>query len=496
MPPKVNIIHKNQEHLDSMRIGQGHTILAGYVPESIGAQTFCERYYEWTKPTPESISQFGLFGGDIDYNTYYPNLSADELKPKSEEFIEPVFRLLSETIVSKNWNPTDFSQGGVLKASMKLLLGQTVNCDHETNIGNAIGSVSKVMWQESYKDGSFSIPAGINGVLKIDGKANPRIARGILMEPPSIHSNSVTVQFKWDKSHPNMDDREFYEKLGTYDEKGNMVRRMVTEVVRYLETSLVSHGADNFAQKIGDDGRIINPTFARRSWGSYKEYQEDTKKAYYFSDFKDYNDTQESFSDKSHIDNQEQKNSMNEELQNFIESLIKEGVISFAEGTEANQENALALLKSLVSSKSDLQTQVTNLTTEKNQLTEQIANKDAEIANLKDMATVGKNHIASLREEAVAAYKKLMGDQVDETIVTMLNSETTGLATLQSLKKDYEARLNEKFPLHCAKCGSTDVNRASSIKEDEKTDTQKNNEETEIPSNESLMEQFYRNKLK
>ena len=33
----------------------------------------------------------------------------------------------------------------------------------------------------------------------------------------------------------------------------------------------------------------------------------------------------------------------------------------------------------------------------------------------------GKNHIASLRENAVATYKKLMGDKADETIVTMLN---------------------------------------------------------------------------
>lgn len=494
MPPKVNITHRNREHLDSMRIGQGHTILASYVPEAVGAQTFCERYYEWVKPTPESITQFGLFGSDIDYNTYYPDLKAEDLKPKDEEFIEPVFRLLSETIVSKNWNPTDFSQNGVLKASMKLLLGQTVNCDHSTDIGNAIGSVSKVMWQEGYKDGSFSIPAGINGVLKIDGKANPRIARGILMEPPSIHSNSVTVQFKWDKSHPGMEDNEFYQKLGTYDAKGQMVRRMVTEVVRYLETSLVSHGADSFAQKIGSDGKIINPAFAQRSWASYKEYEEDTKQVYYFSDFKDYNDTQESFSDTSQLDNQD-KNSMNE-LELFIENLVKEGIISFAEGTEANQENALVLLKGLVSSKGDLQTRVDNLTTEKNQLTDQIANKDAEIANLKDMATVGKNYIASLREDAVATYKKLMGDQVDETIVTMLNSETTGLATLISLKKDYEARLDEKFPMKCANCGSHEISRASSVKEDTTKNKEDEAQEGEIPSNESLMEQFYRNKLK
>lgn len=494
MLPKVNITHRNREHLDSMRIGQGHTILASYVPEAVGAQTFCERYYEWVRPTPESITQFGLFGSDIDYNTYYPELKAEDLKPKDEEFIEPVFRLLSETIVSKNWNPTDFSKNGVLKASMKLLLGQTVNCDHSTDIGNAIGSVSKVMWQDGYKDGSFSIPAGINGVLKIDGKANPRIARGILMEPPSIHSNSVTVQFKWDKSHPGMEDNEFYQKLGTYDSKGQMVRRVVTEVVRYFETSLVSHGADSFAQKIGSDGKIVNPTFAQRSWASYKEYEEDTKQVYYFSDFKDYNDTQESFSDTSQLDNQD-KNSMNE-LELFIENLVKEGIISFAEGTEANQENALVLLKGLVSSKGDLQTQVDNLTTEKNQLTDQIANKDAEIANLKDMATVGKNYIASLREDTVATYKKLMGDQVDETIVTMLNSETTGLATLISLKKDYEARLDEKFPMQCAKCGSHEISRASSVKEDTTVNKEDKTVEGEIPSNESLMEQFYRNKLK
>lgn len=493
--PKFNITHKNREHLDSMRIGQGHTILAGYIPQSVGAQAFNENYYAWTKPNPETIAQFGLFGGDIDYNTYYPNLDASELKPKDEEFIEPMFRLLSETIVSKNWNPTDFSQNGVLKASMKLLLGQTVNCDHETNIGNAIGSVSKVMWQEAYKDGAFVIPAGINGILKIDGKANPRIARGILMEPPSIHSNSVTVQFKWDKSHPAMEDNEFYMKLGTYDKDGNMVRRIVTEVVGYMETSLVSHGADSFAQKIGDDGKIVNPTYAKRSWASYKEYEEDTKKVYYFSDFKDYNDTQESFSDNSQIDNQDNKNSMNELVQ-FIEALISEGVISFAEGTKANSENALALLKDLVSSRTDLQTQVDNLTTEKNSLTEQIANKDAEIANLTEMATVGKNHIASLREDTVATYKKLMGDQVDETIVTMLNSETTGLVTLISLKKDYEKRLDEKFPMKCSHCGSMDISRASASVEGQEDPKLDENKQTEIPSNESLMEQFYRNKLK
>ena len=489
---------KNKEHLDSMVIGQGHTIMAGYIPEAVGAQTFSENYYKWKNPTPDTIAQFGFWGGDIDYNTYYPNLDKSELTPKDEEFIETMFRLHSETIVSKNWNPTDFGQNGVLKASMKMLLGQTVNCDHETNIGNAIGAVSQVMWQESYKDGSFTIPAGINGILKIDGKANPRIARGILMEPPSIHSNSVTVQFKWDKSHPQMEDNEFYQKLGTYDSKGVMVRRIVTEIVRYLETSLVSHGADSFAQKIGSDGKIINPTFAKRTWASYEEYRDDKSKQYFFTDYKsdltsyqEKNDTQGSFNDNDANDNHSNKDNMNE-LQKFLESLFGDNMLTLEEGKEMNQENVIACIQTLVSSRNELQTSVDNLTTEKTSLTEQITNLNAEVANLKEMATVGKNHIASLRENAVETYKKLMGDKVDETIVTMLNAETTGITTLISLTKDYQA---------CSKCGSKDVNRASSIAEDDTegktgtqgTDTQRN---SESPSTKNVIDNLYRNKIK
>lgn len=500
----MKFTRKNKEHLDSMVIGQGHTIMAGYIPEAVGAQTFSENYYKWKNPTPDTIAQFGFWGGDIDYNTYYPNLDKSELTPKDEEFIEPMFRLLSETIVSKNWNPTDFSQNGVLKASMKMLLGQTVNCDHETNIGNAIGAVSQVMWQESYKDGHFTIPAGINGILKIDGKANPRIARGILMEPPSIHSNSVTVQFKWDKSHPTMEDNEFYQKLGTYDSKGEMVRRIVTEVVRYMETSLVSHGADSFAQKIGSDGKIVNPTFARRTWSSYEEYRDDKSKQYFFTDYKSdlssfqENDTRDSFNDNDAKDNHSNENNMNE-LEKFLESLFGDNMLTLEEGKEMNQETVVACIQNLVSSRNTLQTSVDNLTTEKTSLTEQVSNLNAEVANLKEMATVGKNHIASLRENAVETYKKLMGENADETIVTMLNAETTGITTLVSLTKDYQARLEEKFPLTCSKCGSKDVNRASSVTEDD-TEGKTGNEDTtknqEPSSTSSVLDGLYKKKLK
>lgn len=497
MGKKINQIHSNPEHMESMIIGSGHTIMAGFLPKGVEPQTFSENFYKWNHVSQESVEKLGLFGSDIDYNTYYPGLTKEDLTPNSDEFIEPVFRLLSSTIVSKNWNPTDFGQPGVLKASMKLLLGQTVNCDHSTDIGNAIGSVSQVMWQEAYKDGNFVIPAGINGVLKIDGKANPRIARGILMDPPSIHSNSVTVQFKWDKSHPGMDDRDFWNKLGTYDEKGNMIRKVVTEVVRYLETSLVSHGADSFAQKIGEDGKIINPEFAKRTWTSFAEYQEDTKKAYYFTDFKDdfksfqeSNDTPENNINPLNTNKKESTMTLAE----FLESLYGDNMLSLAEGQEKTAEVALQMVKDLVHGKNDLQAKVDNLTTEKNTLAEQVSNKEAEIANLTAMATVGKNHIASLRETTVANYKKLKGDAADETIITMLNAETTGLQTLISLNKDYQAQLEEKFPLTCSHCGSHDISRGSSVQEPDKNDPDTTHN-SEVSSTNDVIEDLYNKKM-
>ena len=497
MGKKINQIHSNPEHMESMIIGSGHTIMAGFLPKGVEPQTFSENFYKWNHVSQESVEKLGLFGSDIDYNTYYPGLTKEDLTPNSDEFIEPVFRLLSSTIVSKNWNPTDFGQPGVLKASMKLLLGQTVNCDHSTDIGNAIGSVSQVMWQEAYKDGNFVIPAGINGVLKIDGKANPRIARGILMDPPSIHSNSVTVQFKWDKSHPGMDDRDFWNKLGTYDENGNMIRKVVTEVVRYLETSLVSHGADSFAQKIGEDGKIINPEFAKRTWTSFAEYHEDTKKAYYFTDFKDdYKSFQESNDTPENninpLNTNKKESTMT--LAEFLESLYGDNMLSLAEGQEKTAEVALQMVKDLVHGKNDLQAKVDNLTTEKNTLAEQVSNKEAEIANLTAMATVGKNHIASLRETTVANYKKLKGDAADETIITMLNAETTGLQTLISLNKDYQAQLEEKFPLTCSHCGSHDISRGSSVQEPDKNDPDTTHN-SEVSSTNDVIEDLYNKKM-
>ena len=494
----VKILHKNQSHTDSMIIGQGHTLMTGSLPKGVKPKSFSENYYKLTKPNKESIQKLGLFGSDIDYNVYYPDLKAEDLKPSESEFITPIFRLLSATIVSKNWCPTDFSQPGVIKDSMKYMLGQTVNCDHSTDIGNAIGSVSEVMWQDPYEiEGGITIPGGMNGVLKIDGKANPRIARGIMMDPPSVHSNSVTVQFKWDKSDPNMDDDEFYTKIGTYDADGNLIRRVVTEIVRYLETSLVSHGADAFAQKIGKDGKIINPQYAQRTYDSYKDYEEDKVKNFYFSDIKNdinsFNDTPVNNNDKNNL-TQKNKKGMNEELKQFLEKLFGDNMLTLAEGQEITQENVISCIQTMTAENKELNVKVGNLTTETKTLAEQIKNKDTKIAELTDAAKVGNDYVQSLRDSTVEKYSKLMGDKKDEAIIKMMKAETTGVSTLISLNKDYTERLEEKFPLKCNKCGSLDVSRASSVKEDE--DTTKNSEEPEqVKDTQSVLQHMYHDSI-
>lgn len=489
---------KNPEKLDSMIIGGGHTILAGHIPSIITPEDFSEKFFDISKKTSESVSSFGLFSSDIDYNTYYPDLNPDDLKPQDTEFIEPMFRLLSATIVSKNYNPTDFSRNGVLKASMPLLLGQTVNCDHETNIGNAIGAVSKVVWQEAYKYGNFTIPAGINGILKIDGKANPRIARGIMMDPPSIHSNSVTVSFKWDKSHPNLTDEDFYRKLGTYDDKGKMICRVVTEVVRYLETSLVSHGADTFAQKIGSDGKIINPEFAKRTYSSYSEYMEDDSRKYCFCDYKsefkevtESNDTCDSNNNNEHITNLNNNENMHE-LEQFLQSLVDNNIISLAEGVELNQETALQALNEVMSSIVSKNDQITSLNDQITSLNSEVSSLKANIESMTHLHQIGVEYVTKLREDAVTVYQKLKGESVDSTIVNMLNSETTGVLTLKSLKEDFQAQLEAKFPMKCSKCGSTDVSRASAANEGNSTEV--SNEES-YKSVEESMNSIYQRKM-
>lgn len=473
--------------VDTMVLGSGHSMMVGNLTNKIALPSFSEKFYQASRV---EVNKFGLFGSNTDYNTYYPDVTPEDVKPKDNEFIEPVFRMLSNCIVAKNYMPTEFPKD-ILKASMGLLLGQTVNCDHETEIGNAIGSVKEVSWQNAYTDETMGIeiPAGINAVLKIDAKANPRIARGIMMDPPSIHSNSVTVQFEWKPSHSFEKEWEFYDKLGTIAEDGTMVRRIVTKIISYKETSLVSHGADPFAQII-KNGKINNPQYAGATYYSFSDMppmdEKTLRSKIAYLDFKDIrsNNIMYNTSKPNYEGNQNPKiqNDMNE-LQKFLDQLFSDGVLSLAEGSTPSMEVALSQVKDLVVAKN-------SLTQEKAKADQKISELQGEVTSLKEqisanqaMVNIGTSHLSEVRSSAIASYKKLYGDdKVDQNILALLEADSTNIETLLSLKATYDAQLDEKFPMRCAKCGSHDVSRASSSIQgnDPEDGTMKNSENNSV----------------
>ena len=450
---------------DVMILGANHSILASNISGNKNTPEFVQKFFELAKKDKNSLDSFGLFGGSNNYHTFYPDAKPEDNDPKDEEFIEPMFRMLSNCVVAKPYNPTEFP-AEVLKESMQLLVGQTVNCDHETDIANAIGTVKEVFWQDAYKtEDGIEIPGGINAVLKIDGKSNPRIARGINMDPPSIHSNSVTVQFEWKPSHQFEDPDEFYRKLGKYDDKGEMVRRIATKIISYRETSLVSHGADPFAQKI-EDGKIVNPGYAGSVYQAYKDEPltaEGLRNIMGNVDFKGV-DVMHNTGDFFNKGNNSQtfNKDMNEELQEFLEKLFGENMLNLAEGSTPTTDAVITGIQNLLSEK-------VSLSEAKAQLEEKITSLSADVESWKakseaneKMAKIGTDYLSDLRNQTVQAYTKLFTEEkVDNNIINLINADTTNMETLISLKASYEASLEEKFPLHCSKCGSTEVNRGS-----------------------------------
>lgn len=456
------------EFLDTIKLSFGNNLLLGNTPAGkISLEQIGNRY----KKVPEAleVEAFGLFDSNTNnFNTYYPDVTAEDLAPKDSDFITPTFRALSEVIVHKEWNPVDFSLNSVLRKSMPLLRGQTVNADHETAIGNSLGAISEVAWEESYKaKGGVIIPAGINSILKIDGKSNPKIARAILMDPPAIHSTSVTVKFLWEKSHPELSQDDFYSKIGSKAEDGKLIRRVATMVKAYHEISLVSHGADPYAQLVKDGG-IVNPKYANVTYNSAKEIPGELKslaKHYYFNFKSDVieNSIPEEIIYNGDDNPSQQTQTMKKELLLVLSALASIQGITFAnpnEPTETELTDAESKLKEFLTANENTAKLLATQTEEVTRL------KLVETAHTELLAKgTGKEtqefvnaRTEELRTVSLANYNKL-NPTPDAKITEMLSKADYN--TLEALNLGYTTQLEEKYPMSCGKCGSTEVSRAS-----------------------------------
>ena len=456
------------KYKDTVKLGMGHNLILGNTPDNLDLAIFAHGPVHRVNNNVES---FGLFDASSpNYNTYYPNVTAEDLKPKSEDFIEPTFRALSEVIVRKATNPIDFSMNNVLKKSMGLLVGQTVNVDHETMASNAMGAVKLAFWDAAYTtSGGIKVPAGINTILKLDGKSNPRQARGIMMDPPSIHSTSVTVQFLWEKSHPSMSEEEFFHKLGTFDKDKNLIRRIVSDIQKYNEISLVAHGADPYAQKINDKGQINNPQYANKTYfDKFAENSLEDKKAnktlYYFFDCKTElsgaEDTEETILEETILENSN-KNTMNKELQAALTNLA---IVLGLAAKPDTEEYSLAEISTAAAKLRNDNLAHKDYDAIKAELTELKKSTDPlAAARVLSLENFQKQQKKALADEAVNNYKlSKTGGTVDENVITMLSAETTAFETLALLNTQYKDSLDATVPLHCAKCGSKEVTRKSS----------------------------------
>lgn len=423
-----------------------------------------------------------FYGPSPDTAAFYPNAGMDDILPKPEDFYRVPFRLISATVVgAKSWKATDFSNTELLKGSMGKLVGKPIYFDHDQDILNWVGVIESTSWEGETTQDGVVIPAGINGILVIDGKTNPKIVRGIAMG--AVFSNSVTVKFEWEQSHTFESPNEFYDKLGSYSSTGEMVRRVVVEIKDYHETSLVWLGADPYAKLINKDGKLVNPDYTA-AYIPFSKVGEAEKNSYE----KDHKMTGAMEMDpsilalsKRKINNNQNFNTMDfkqllagmltmfgwteadvrtmlgldaaaeiteeafkgllgkskaeQEAAQSYNGLVGMKVLSLADGKEVEAEfsketkvvkESFALvttekLAAVTSALATAQTEKTNLETQ--------------VTELKADADMGKTYLSLKREEVKRLYKTSVGEQFDVAVVALMDKANT--TELDGLLKQY-----------------------------------------------------------
>jgi len=478
------------------------------------------------------LQSFGLFGGSSDANKFYPDLNVPkDLIPKPEDFIKVPFRLLSATTVGGgSWKATDFSNEQVLKQSMAKLNGKPVYYDHDQDLMNWVGIIEGVKWTEARTENGEFIPAGIDGIISIDAKTSPKIARGVLIG--AIFSNSVTVSFDWKPSHEFESDNDFYNNMGKKGSDGNMVRRVVTQIHDYFESSLVWLGADPFAKQIKEDGSLVNidssnvvKSYDKEDASIIKSYNDEKKYQVSFC----LNKNVLSLSRNSNNNKSDSKMKFTEFIAMFTtlfgydEAKLRE-MLGLAKDAEITQEafssflkqepkvieadkdkvafaDAIAGLSSVKAVFGDAfkfadakvegirlvkEDDYTKLETEAGkveQLTKDKATLEGKVTSLESDAKIGKDFVSLKRNEVKRLYKTTVGEAADDAVLKLMDEANPD--ALEGLLKQYTKGATVKFSGKCKSCGSDEFEFKSTL-----SSGQTEAFEDEVVSFEKLHEKF------
>jgi hypothetical protein len=273
---------------------------------------------------------------------------------------------------------------------VSLFGGLTVYANHNADVNQWKGYTQKPVW-----DGKNE-PNGINGEMVLDRTVDATLARGV--EIGALKSASVTVWFEWEKSHPDL--RNFWDYLGE-EVEGEIVRIIITKLVRAAEVSVVWEGEDQYAKALNAEVR-----------------------------------SQES-EDGSQEENLNVNRNHGGEVMKINETVCKKlGIEPPADGEVSQEVLEVAIDK-------------------------KVAKFNEDIAALKPDAEIGKSHLKAVRDQAATAYKALKGDAAKESFIENV-IQKADLETAKSMLEEYQQGIDEAAPLTCPKCG-TKLSRQSSV---------------------------------
>lgn len=456
-----------------------------------------------------------------DYRQSKVAASIEGAVSKPEEYLPFYFRHLSATIVGAySWKATEFSEAVLKKAASKLT-HKPAYVNHEMEIGNIVGVNGQIEFKKSKKlENGEVVPGGLEGPIWVDARLHQDLCRKLTGFPvPHIQSVSVTVTYNWEPSHEftdrsgEVDEWEFERRVGTMVD-GEMVRRIVTEIVDFYETSFVYLGADPYAKILDADGNLIN--IEKESIVGNKSFDKDPLVDMYKNDNLILIQSQELEEEKllnlkksfiagfSKSGKSEQETFIKEE-----EEMEKKLIAAFAKITGKKEEEITPELVegfSVVSKEDlesykkaeleaakveDLQAKLTaaESTVEKfskicNVEEIEAFEKEVEFSEVRKMAKYGSDVFAAKREECVRLYKLNVGEgKESQAVIDTINKADD--EALGGFLEQYGASLHETFGATCKDCGSKEVSFKSSKEESEE-------EETEVVERPRMAETFRR----
>jgi len=188
-----------------------------------------------------AIARFGcVLGSDVIAPGFEPiRLEAEDGDEDlgGEEFLVKPFRFLSKALTPYRF--FDFTREGVLEGGVPLFDRLTVYANHNADVNQWKGYTQKPVWD------SENDPNGINGLMILDRTVDSNLARGV--EIGALRSASVTIWFEYERSHPDL--RNFCDYLGE-EVDGEIVRFIVTKLVKAGEVSIVWEGEDPYAKAL------------------------------------------------------------------------------------------------------------------------------------------------------------------------------------------------------------------------------------------------------